>query len=113
MGKRLENWLSKASATETRRAWTSRWLKFARWVTTEENPLTGKPHMDCAVEEVDDLIRKDFESLPNHIFQDKWKDILTKYVTYLDKCKVKPNTASSWIASVRSFFSPGICLHRF
>jgi DNA-binding ferritin-like protein (Dps family) len=61
--------------------------------------------MDCAVGEVDDLIRKDFESLPNHIFQDKWKDIMTKYVTYLDKCEVKPNTALSWIASVRSFFS--------
>ncbi len=103
LGKRLENWLSKASTYGTRAHWKSRWLKFARWVTTEENPLTGKKYMDCSVNEVDDYIRKDFEAMPNHLFQDKYRDVLTKYVTSLSH--FKSNTALSIISSVRSFFT--------
>jgi hypothetical protein len=103
MGKRLENWLSKASSEQTRTDWKLRWIKFVNWVTSEVNPLTTKPYLSCKVEEVDDRIREDFEKMPSHLFQDKWRDILTKY--YLDKRNIKPNTAVSYIASVRSFFS--------
>ncbi|MCJ7634304.1 hypothetical protein MUP77_18180 [Candidatus Bathyarchaeota archaeon] len=105
MGKRLENWLSKASTTGTKKDWKGRWLKFATWITTEKNPLTGTPYLSCKPEEVDDKIRADFESLPSHLFQDRWRDILTKYVAYLNTSEVKPNTAASRITSVRSFFS--------
>ena len=103
MGKRFLNWLSKASNSSTRKHWKSRWLKFAKWVTTDENPLTGLPYMSCGVDEVDDVIRKDFEEMPSHLFQDHYKNILTRYVASLsDK---KSNTALSLVSSVRSFFS--------
>jgi hypothetical protein len=105
MGKRLVNWLSKASAEQTKRDWLLRWMKFAKWVTSEKNPLTNTPYLSCAVEEVDDRIRVDFENMPSHLFHDKWRDILTKYVAYLEKRKIKSNTAVSYITSVRSFFS--------
>jgi len=103
LGKRFVNWLSKASSLGTQKQWKSRWMKFAKWVVSSENPLTGKPYMDCAVEEVDDLIRKDFETLPSHLFQDKYKDIITKYVASLSE--LKANTALGLISSVRSFFT--------
>jgi hypothetical protein len=103
VGKRLENWLSKASTNSTRKLWKSRWLKFAKWVITESNPLTQQPYMDCGVDEVDDHIRADFESMPSHIFLDKYRDILVKYVASVsDK---KSNTAASLVSSVRSFFT--------
>ncbi|MCJ7632605.1 hypothetical protein MUP77_09470 [Candidatus Bathyarchaeota archaeon] len=105
MGKRLDNWLSKTSATETRRAWSIRWTRFAKWITTTENPLTNAPYMACSSEEVDDVIRSDFESLPSHLFQDKYRDILTKYVAYLSVGNRFGNSVLSSISSVRSFFT--------
>ncbi len=78
-------------------------MKFAKWVTTEDNPLTEKPYMDCSIDEVDNYIRKDFETMPSHLFQDKYRDVLTKYVTSLSQ--LKSNTALSIISSVRSFFT--------
>jgi len=59
--------------------------------------------MSCRVDEVDDLIRKDFEKMPSHLFQDHYNNILTRYVASLSG--EKSNTAASWIGSVRSFFS--------
>jgi len=59
--------------------------------------------MNCAIDEVDDVIRKDFESMPSHLFQDKYKEILSKYIASLSK--EKRNTALARISSVRSFFS--------
>ena len=79
MGRRLDNWLSKASTPKTRTLWSSRWKKFSNWVVSENNPLTGKPYMDCSVDEVDDVIRRDFETIPSHLFQDKYKDVLTDW----------------------------------
>lgn len=78
-------------------------MKFAEWVTTEENPLTEKAYMDCGIDEVDNYIRKDFETMPSNLFQDKYSDVLTKYVTSLSQ--LKSNTALSIISSVRSFFT--------
>lgn len=76
---------------------------FAEWVTSAENPLTGKSYMDCGADEVDDVIRRDFESMPSHIFQDKYRDILTKYTASLSH--LKSNTALAKISGVRSFFT--------
>lgn len=59
--------------------------------------------MDCEVRAVDDVIRKDFERMPSHLFHDKYRDMLTKYVASLSN--QKSNTAVSWISSVRSFFA--------
>jgi hypothetical protein len=56
-------------------------------------------------EEVDDLIRKDFEDMPQHLYQDKYRDLLTKYVAYLEGEKHKPNSIRAWVSSVRSFFA--------
>ena len=103
MGKRLENWLSKASRPRTRELWSIRWKKFANWVVSDNNPLTDAPYMSCDVYEVDDAIRRDFETMPSHIFQDKYRDILTKYVASFGD--TPSNTVGSYIASVRSFFS--------
>jgi hypothetical protein len=103
LGKRFLNWLSKASSLGTQKQWKSRWMKFAKWVVSSENPLTGKSYMACTIDEVDDLIRKDFETMPSHLFQDKYKDILTKYVASLSE--LKANTALGLISSVRSFFT--------
>ena len=103
MGRRLENWLSKALSEGTRSQWKSRWLRFAKWVTVTESPLTDKPYMECRADEVDDVIRRDFENMPSHIFQDKYKDIVTKYVASLSH--FKSNSALAKISSVRSFFT--------
>ena len=59
--------------------------------------------MTCTIDEVDEAIRKDFETMPSHLFQDKYKDILTKYVASLSE--LKANTALGLISSVRSFFT--------
>ncbi len=103
MGRRLENWLSKAMSEGTRSQWKSRWLRFAKWVTITESPLTDKPYMECRADEVDDVIRRDFETMPSHIFQDKYKDIITKYIASLSH--FKSNSALAKISSVRSFFT--------
>jgi hypothetical protein len=94
MGRRLENWLSKASTEGTREQWKIRFQRFARWASK---------YMGCDAEEVDDIIRRDFEAMPSHLFQDKYRDLLTKYVSFLSG--MKDNTALAHISSVRSFFS--------
>ena len=94
MGKRFENWLSKASTKGTRRQWKARFNSFARWASTG---------MGCLPEQVDDIIRQDFETMPSHLFQDKYRDALTKYVASLSG--LNNNTARGRITSVRSFFS--------
>ena len=96
MGHRLDNWLSKASTESTRSHWKTWFHKFAEWAV-ETGQLT------CRAEEVDDVIRKDFETLPSHLFQDKYRDILTKYVASLS-C-LNNNTARALVTGVRSFFS--------
>ena len=94
MGKRLKNWLSKASTPGTRKQWRLRWGKFVEWAS---------PFMNCTPDEVDDIIRKDFEAMPSHLFQDKYRDILTKYLASMgDK---RSNTTLGRISSVRSFFT--------
>jgi hypothetical protein len=103
MGRRLENWLSKASTRETRKAHAGRWRRFAKWVTTTVDPLTGKVYMTCKEDEVDDFIRTDFEEMANHLFQDRYKDVLTKYLVSLKE--MKANSARNFVASVRAFFS--------
>lgn len=59
--------------------------------------------MDCEAGDVDDAIRKDFENMPSHLFHDKYRDILTKYIASLSG--EKGNTAAAQVSSVRSFFS--------
>ena len=59
--------------------------------------------MDCGVGDVDDAIRKDFENMPSHLFHDKYRDILTKYVASLSG--EKSNTAAAQVSSARSFFT--------
>lgn len=59
--------------------------------------------MDCPVDEVDEVIRRDFESMPSHLFHDRYKDVLEKYLASL--ATQNPNTTLSRIGSVRSFFS--------
>ena len=59
--------------------------------------------MDCEAEDVDDAIRKDFENMPSHLFHDRYRDFLTKYVASLSG--EKSNTAAAQVSSVRSFFS--------
>lgn len=59
--------------------------------------------MPCRPEDVDDVIRHDFESMPSHLFHDKYRDMLTKYAASLSG--LKSNTALSYISSARSFFS--------
>ena len=103
MGKRLENWLSKASSLNTKGQWLFRWQKFSHWIVSENNPLTGKPYMNCDKNEVDEVIRKDFEEMPNHLFQDKYRDILTKYISSFKD--TPSNTVASYVSGVRSFFS--------
>lgn len=94
MGKRLANWLSKASTPGTRKQWRLRWNLFATWASQI---------MNCPADEVDDVIRKDFEEMPSHLFHDKYRDILVKYLASLgDK---KNNTTLSRISGVRSFFT--------
>ena len=103
MGKRLENWLSKTGNSHTKAVWKSHWLKFAEWVTTAKNPLNGAPYMKCSVEEVDDAIRSDFENMASHFFQDRYRDILSKYLVSLGE--LKSNTVRARISAVRSFLS--------
>ena len=103
VGKRLDNWLSKASATSTRYLWKSCFQAFAKWVVETRNPLTDKPLIECDVNEVDEVIRMDFESMPSHLFQDKYKDILTKYAAYLSK--EKSNTTRTYVSAIQSFLT--------
>ncbi|GAJ04138.1 unnamed protein product, partial [marine sediment metagenome] len=103
MGKRLENWLSKANTDMTKTLWSSRWQRFTTWAVSATNPLTGKAYMDCATQMVDDVIRQDFESMASHLFQDKYRDMLTKYVASLSNSR--SNTAAAYVSSVRSFFT--------
>ena len=102
MGKRLENWLSKAITENTRGLWSRRWRKFANWVVTTKSPLTGRPYLECGADQVDEVVRSDFESMPFHIFQDKYRNILDVYVASLKS--VKSNTLLSYVSTVRSFF---------
>jgi hypothetical protein len=59
--------------------------------------------MNCDANQVDDAIRHDFETMPSHLFQDKYRDVLTKYVAHL--ADRKANTAAALISGVRSFFT--------
>ena len=103
MGTRLDNWLSKASTPRTQSLWNNRWKRFANWVVSEMNPLTGTPYLDCHIDEVDDVIRSDFETMPSHLFHDRYRDLLTKYVTSFRNAS--SNTVASYVSSVRSFFT--------
>jgi len=103
MGRRYENWLSKAGSPKTQLDWRKRWSIFVRWVVSAENPLTGKPYMECGVDHVDEVIRRDFETMPSHLFQDKYANMLTKFITSFKNAKA--NTIGSYLGSVRSFFT--------
>lgn len=94
MGKRLENWLNKCLTTGTQTQWRHRFKYFSLWAA---------PQLGCAPEQVDDIIRKDFETMPSHLFQDKYRDLLAKYVASLSGRKA--NSARAFITGVRSFFS--------
>lgn len=97
MGHRLDNWLSKAANnTQTRRLWKQRFEKFSSWVEKTKQ-------LNCMADEVDDVIRKDFETMPSHIFQDKYKDVLMKYLASLSN--LNQNSALAYISGVRSFFT--------
>ncbi|MCJ7608578.1 hypothetical protein MUP00_02765, partial [Candidatus Bathyarchaeota archaeon] len=104
MGRRLENWLSKANSPKTRRLWRDRWRLFTRWYVSAMDPLTGQPYAQGISEDmIDDEIRRQYETQPSHLFEDHWRDVLSKYASHLSE--EKPNTAASYIGSVRSFFS--------
>ena len=99
----MENWLSKAGNSHTKAVWKSNWLKFAEWVTDSKNPLTSAPYMTCSIDKVDEIIRSDFENMPSHLFQDKYRDILSKYLVSFGD--LKSNTVRAKISAVQSFLT--------
>ncbi|MCJ7631428.1 hypothetical protein MUP77_03365 [Candidatus Bathyarchaeota archaeon] len=52
---------------------------------------------------MDDVIRKDFEDMPSHLFKDKYRDVLVKYVAFL--ANINENTTSCLIATVKAYFT--------
>jgi hypothetical protein len=103
MGKRLQNWLEKTPNKQTKALNRRRWGRFATWVVTTKNPLTGKPYFSCQLEHVDDQIRSDFEDMKTALFLDKYRDILTKYCASLSHHK--NNTINSYMGSIKAFFA--------
>lgn len=109
MGKRFENWLSKTQSPSTLRNWKHRWGVFVDWAISTTNPLTEKPYMECATDAVDDVIRADYESMEKRFFEEKYKDILTKYATHLKKQDMPDNSVLGLVSGVRSFFRNECC----
>jgi hypothetical protein len=76
--------------------WKLGWKRFSAWAA---------PHLGVPAEEVDDLIRKDFEEMPQHLYQDKYKDLFDKYLAHLNTEDIKPNSIRSYLGAVRAFFA--------
>jgi hypothetical protein len=103
LGKRFKNWMAKLANPQTRNIHQRNWRRFTRWSVTAIDPLTDQPYFTCLPDDVDDLIRHDFETMSTALFVDKYRDVLTKYLSSISHHK--NNTINAYLGSVKSFFS--------
>ena len=117
MGRFVKDWLQRVSKTRVRIDKLSRWKKFAEWLHATVPEFKDKQ------DEADELIVKEYEETSEKQFRRKWQGILEKYVVYLlrdypvrdtsgkvtDKKGMAPNSARSYIGSVRAFFTAECC----
>lgn len=78
---------------------------FAQWACSAINPLTEKPYFSCQPDQVDDVIRQDFEDkeLGTAMFIDRYRDLLEKYSNHLSP--LGNNTVKTYMGTIASFFS--------
>ena len=111
MGKYLNDWIARIPKKRVGRDKLSRWKFFEDWLKTR------KEFKD--VEEIDELIVREFEETNERKFKRRWQGVLERYVVYLltdypvlDATRKKiikkgmaPNSIRSYVNSVRAFFT--------
>ena len=117
MGRFVKDWLQRVTKTRVRTDKLSRWKKFVEWLHATVPEFKDK--QDIA----DEIIVKEYEGTSEKTFRRKWQAILEKYVVYLlrdypvrdqsgeltGKKGMAPNSARSYIGSVRAFFTAECC----